>query len=182
MYYYDGTDRTEVYSGTGGVIAFTDGDKKVTQIVLSIPSGTTINTTVYPQLELGTTSTEYEMYKGNKLSIDVPINGSRTSYRNISDLPADNLYPSDTLLPKGEIYPSVLLYPNTNVYPVKETNIYISVSGGEIYLFIDNVSTYLGAGNLWNGYCLCFARCKYRNDLLYQCFKWCFLWRCLYRR
>lgn len=36
MYNYDGTDRTEVYSGKGGIINFTDEDKRVTQIVLIV--------------------------------------------------------------------------------------------------------------------------------------------------
>ncbi len=70
MYYYDGTDKAEVYSGTGGIITFTDSDKLVTQIVLSLPAGT-YNEDVYLQLELGTEASEYVTNEHNNLFIDL---------------------------------------------------------------------------------------------------------------
>ena len=53
MYYFDGTNRTQIYSGSSGTITFTDSDKLVTQIVLSIPSGKVIKkVTLYPMLSI----------------------------------------------------------------------------------------------------------------------------------
>lgn len=72
MFHYDGTDRTEIYSGTGGIINFTDNDKQVTQIVLYIPNGTVLkNKTIYPMLNLGTAAEPYIMYEGNVATIDL---------------------------------------------------------------------------------------------------------------
>lgn len=53
MYYFDGTNRTQIYRGSSGTITFTDSDKLVTQIVLSIPSGKVIKkVTLYPMLSI----------------------------------------------------------------------------------------------------------------------------------
>lgn len=72
MYSYDGTNRTEVYAGNGGVINFTDDDKNITQIVLSIPNGSTFNNNIiYPMLNLGTEAEPYVMYEGNIATIDL---------------------------------------------------------------------------------------------------------------
>jgi hypothetical protein len=68
MYAYDGTDRTEVYSGIGGIINLSS-DSKVTNIVLAIASGATINDTIYPMLNLGTTAEDYVTYQGNESTI-----------------------------------------------------------------------------------------------------------------
>lgn len=68
MYNYDGTERTEVYNGTGGVINLSF-DSKVTNIVLAIPNGTTTKETIYPMLNLGTTANEYITYQGNETTI-----------------------------------------------------------------------------------------------------------------
>ena len=65
MYRFDGTDRTEIYSGNGGVINFTDDDKLVTQIVLVIPNTTNANATISPMLNVGDTAKDYITYEGN---------------------------------------------------------------------------------------------------------------------
>ena len=65
MYYFDGTDRNEIYSGNGGVINFTDDDRKVTQIVLFIPNGTNTNASISPMLNVGDIAKEYIAYEGN---------------------------------------------------------------------------------------------------------------------
>lgn len=68
MYNYDGTDRTEVYSSTGGIINLSS-DNKITNIVLCIPSGTKVTTTIYPMLSIGTTKVDYITYEGNESKI-----------------------------------------------------------------------------------------------------------------
>lgn len=68
MYNYDGTDRTEVYNGTGGIIILS-ANSQVTNIVLAIASGTTVNTTIYPMLNLGTEANGYVTYQGNESTI-----------------------------------------------------------------------------------------------------------------
>lgn len=131
MYYYDGTDRTEVYSGTGGLITFTDSDKLITQVVLSIPSNTTIdNITVYPQLEYGTISTDYEEYKNSILTFD------------FSEYIKEGLYPSDTLFPSDELYP---LGTTIDYILIEEGNVSALINGELIDISNGNV-------NLFNGY------------------------------
>ncbi len=104
MYYYDGTDRVEIYSGTGGLINFTDTDKQVTQIVLIIPNKTTINNvTIYPQLEIGLSATEYEMYEANETIVDL------SEYIEKGLFPRNDLYPSDDLFPSGTIIDYIII-------------------------------------------------------------------------
>lgn len=67
---------TQVYLGTSGVINLPE-DKEVTQVLLKIPSGTTLDTTIYPMLEYGTTASEYAIYDEKRLTIDA------SAYENI---------------------------------------------------------------------------------------------------
>lgn len=79
MYNYDGTNRTEIYSGTGGAISFTDSDKTVTQIVLSIANATKISSkTVKPMLNLGETANPYVAYEGNEVTVNLGENTFHT--------------------------------------------------------------------------------------------------------
>lgn len=132
MYYFDGTNRTQIYSGTDGTITFTDSDKLVTQIVLSIPNETTINNvTIYPQLEYGDTATNYEEYKGTSiLSFD------------FSEYIEEGLFPSDDL------------YPNDDLYPMGTTIDYIVIEKGNISALINDelVDITNGNVNLFDGY------------------------------
>ena len=130
MYCYDGTEREEVYSGTSGLISFTDSDKLVTQIVLSIENGKTIdNVTIYPQLEYGDVATDYEMYKGKTLSIDF------SNYIEEGIFPSNDLYPSDDLYPAGTTINyisiadnSIVIFINDSEHTIEEKN--ISLFGG----------------------------------------------------
>lgn len=71
MYNFDGVEREEVYSGVGGAITFNE-DRYVTQIVLCVPNETTLtDVLIQPQLELGTSSTEYAMHEEYSLVIDL---------------------------------------------------------------------------------------------------------------
>lgn len=134
MYYYDGTDREEVYSGTGGEITFTDSDKLVTQIVLSIASGKKINNvTIYPQLEYGISASPYNVY--NEESFNINFN----KFIEEALFPSDTLYPSDDVFPKGTKID--LLIENSKVYvsvndELKELeNINLVLSSGSNTIF-----------------------------------------------
>lgn len=71
MYNFDGSEREEVYNGTGGAITFTE-NRDVTQIVLCVPNETTLtDVVIQPQLELGTTSTDYVMHDAYSLIINL---------------------------------------------------------------------------------------------------------------
>ncbi|MBP3920830.1 MAG: hypothetical protein J6D28_04620 [Bacilli bacterium] len=131
MYYYDRTSRTEVYSGTGGAITFENEDKLVTQIVLSIPTDTTINNvTIYPQLEYGTAATNYEEPNNSVLTID------------FSNCIVEGLFPSDTLFPSDELY------------PVGTTIDYILIEKGNISALINDKVFKISDGNvnIFDGY------------------------------
>lgn len=68
MKYYDGTT-SQVYTGASGLINLSES-KEVTQVLIKIPSGTTVNTVIYPMLEYGTTASKYEEYKSRRITID----------------------------------------------------------------------------------------------------------------
>lgn len=101
MYNYDGTDRTEVYSGNGGRINLSS-NSKVTNIVLAIASGTTINTTIYPMLNLGTAANEYVTYQGNETTIyleDKTLNvGDNIKIESGSPVLQNEIYVGDDLI------------------------------------------------------------------------------------
>lgn len=134
MYNYDGTNRTEVYSGTGGIIKFTDDDKPVTQITLTIASGKKVDVTVYPQLELGTTGTDYEEFQSSSLEIDLK------EYIEPPLLPSDTLYPSDDLLPAGTTIGYILIENGTA---------YIKVNDKEVEIETDKIKLYSGFATVY---------------------------------
>lgn len=143
MYYYNGTEKEEVYSGNGGIITFANNNKLVTQIVISINSGTTVNTTIYPQLEYGTVATDYEKYVGNRGVFD------------FSSFVSEGLFPSDTSIKHSSlktgttkagiskvstnieetvigVFPSNTLYPTGDVIDyveIEEDTMYVSRNG-----------------------------------------------------
>lgn len=133
MYNYDGTDREEVYSGNGGSIVFSE-DKKITQIVLSVSQETQIDITVYPQLELGTSASEYITHQEYDLEIDF------TDYIEDALFPSDNLFPSDTLFPSGTTIGYIKIEDNS-IYALvnnKEASLndgYLSVLSGINYIY-----------------------------------------------
>lgn len=162
MYNFDGTNREQVYDGTGGSIKFTDEDKLVTQIVISIASNTTFDSvTIYPQLELGTTATEYisseyntysinlddnTFYKGGLYASESTIIGESTK---ITDGSADTIIIEDdeAILHKGEDgYPLGEITPysfenityaftiqDTTLKAIHRTNILYGAFQGNIY-------------------------------------------------
>lgn len=143
MYYYNGTEKEEVYSGNSGIITFDNNNKLVTQIVISINSGTTVNTTIYPQLEYGTVATDYEKYVGNRGVFDfssfvgevlfpsdtnIKHNSLKagTTKAGISKVLTDieetviGVFPSDTLYPAGDVI---------NYVEIEEDTMYVSRNG-----------------------------------------------------
>ncbi len=128
MYNYDGTNRTEIYSGTGGIINFTDEDKLVTHIVLYIPNETTVkDVTVYPQLEVGSTGTDYIEYQSNMITVDF------SEYVEEGLFPSDELFPSDDLFPKGTTISYILIENGKAYIKVNEKEEEIEVN--QVHLF-----------------------------------------------
>lgn len=129
MKFYDGTT-SQVYKGTSGVISLSE-NKEVTQVLITIPTGTTINKTIYPQLEYGSVATEYEKHKERRITIS------------FSEFIKSNFIPaSDTL------------YVSEDLYPLGTTIEYIYIENGSVYISVDGVSKYLMTGNvnLFNGF------------------------------
>lgn len=123
MYNYDGTDREEVYSGNGGPITFSE-DKKVTHITLNVSQQTELETTVFPQLEIGTSASEYVTHQEYDLEIDY------AKYVEEGLFPSDDLFPNDDLFPKGT------------------TIGYIKIENNKIYILNNNKKRKIGDGFL----------------------------------
>lgn len=127
MYKYNGTDREEVYSGTGGVISFTDTDKQVTQTVINIPSGTSIdNVTIYPQLEIGTVATTYISSEHNDYYIDLKNKTFSLGGLFVSE---DTIVGENTIITDGSLDSIIIennkitLYKENNKYKLGEINV-----------------------------------------------------------
>lgn len=135
MYHYNGSDRTEVYSGNGGIIEYTDSDKLVTQITLEIPTNTTFNNVIiYPQLEYGSSTSEYETYNSKTLSFDY------SEYIEEGLFPSDTLYPSDDLYPVGTTISYIL---------IEDGNVIACINGQEVYLTEGNVGMFEGNNTIY---------------------------------
>ena len=157
MKYNDGTT-SQVYIGSSGVINLSE-HKQVTQVLIKIPSGTTIeDKVIYPMLEYGTSPSEYESYKSRLLTIDFselieealfPINPNLkhsalktgTTKSGVSKAlsqseTAIGIYPSDDLFPSGTFLDYIY---------IENGEVYGSVEGREYYLMSANV-------NLFDGY------------------------------
>ena len=133
--YFDGETTAQKYVGASGLLNLEE-DIEVTQVVVKIPSGESLNTTFYPQLEYGTEFTSYELYKCKKLSID------------IGEQIAEIVYPEDTLFAKDTLYPGTT--PKMVDYIlIEEGKVIISVnqeiavhSMGRISLYSDYSTVY----------------------------------------
>ena len=143
MYENNGTEKSEKYSGSGGVIKFTDEDKKVTQIIVSIPKGNDLDLVLYPQLEFGISATEYEMYKSVIETIDL------TEFVETPIVPSETLYPSDILTPKGTIIKNIeisnnYIYAtiNDSKYPIRESTLTLYTGYNSLYC-IEDVNIFL---------------------------------------
>lgn len=74
LYDYDGTDRTLVHTGGNGTITPTE-TYRVTHATLVIPNGTTLsNVTISPQIEVGSTATDYMPNKRDYKKINTSMN------------------------------------------------------------------------------------------------------------
>jgi len=160
--YYDGTT-SQVYIGASGVINLTES-KEVTQVLIKIPSETTIEQTIYPMLEYGTSASEYEEYKHRILAIDFseyidkdPLYPSELNIKHsalktgttksgvskaLNEVveTTESLYPSDDLFPKG----SAIDY----IY-IENGSVYISVNGVQKYLMKANVNLFDGFNTIY---------------------------------
>lgn len=133
--YFNGETTAQKYVGASGLLNLEE-DIEVTQVVVKIPSGESLNTTFYPQLEYGTEFTSYELYKCKKLSID------------IGEQIAEIVYPEDTLFAKDTLYPGTT--PKMVDYIlIEEGKVIISVnqeiavhSMGRISLYSDYSTVY----------------------------------------
>lgn len=143
---FNGDTTEQVYIGSSGIISLTS-NKNVTQVLLTIPSGTAVNTTMYPMLEYGTQPSEYEEYSCRYMCID------------ISDFVGLELYPDE------ELYPSnTLLLPETGTYID-----YIRIDG-TVTLSSKGITHNLGTGsaNLFNGYNFVYTTQTAQIELTYK--------------
>lgn len=129
MNYYDGTT-SQVYIGASGLINLSE-NKEVTQVLIKLPTYTTINKTIYPQLEYGSVATEYEEHKERRITI------------NFGEFIKSNFIPA-----------SETLYVSEDLYPLGTTIEYIYIENGKVYISADGVTKYLMTGNvnLFNGF------------------------------
>lgn len=99
--YFDGETTAQQYVGASGLLNLPKSIE-VTQVVIKIAKGKTVNTTFYPQLECGPTFTSYDPFKCKPLLIDI------SEIWNEPLLPSDTLYADDTLYPG--VIPKVIDY------------------------------------------------------------------------
>lgn len=99
--YFDGETTAQQYVGASGLLNLPKSIE-VTQVVIKIAKGETVNTTFYPQLECGPTFTSYDPFKCKPLIIDI------SEIWNEPLLPSDTLYADDTLYPG--VIPKVIDY------------------------------------------------------------------------
>lgn len=127
--YYDGETTLQQYVGASGLLNLGQ-DIAVTQVILKIARGTTVNSTFYPQLEYGTAYTTYESHKRKVVTIDIG--------EAVQNIPSVVLYPCDSL------------YPNYSTVAVE----YILVENGVVYACVGGTEKIIGAGNvgMYSGY------------------------------
>jgi len=118
---------SQQYIGASGLINV-PRNIEVSQVVVKISNGQTVNTTFYPQLEHGNAFTSYAEYKCKTLDID------------FSSLIAEALFPDEELYPSDELYPrstttiNYILIENGSV-TVSADGIPHLISGGVVGLF-----------------------------------------------
>jgi hypothetical protein len=72
-----------LYDGSGQINKSGWSNKDINWLYIQINSGTTINTTIYPMIEIGTLATAYEPYKENKISIPYELPAKDTIEKSI---------------------------------------------------------------------------------------------------
>jgi hypothetical protein len=128
MYYYNGTSRTQIYSGTDGTLNYNQ-DEPITQITIAIANGTTLNNqTIYPKLTFAA-NVDYEPYKVHRATID------------FSEFLTNALFPAQTLYPDDNLYPA-----GSNVEYILADGSYVSgkIDGQTVYM--DDISLPLFSG------------------------------------
>lgn len=118
MNFYDGST-SQVYDGADGLINLSES-KEVTQVLIKIPTGTTIDKTIYPMLEYGSTASEYEENGWMNLKLDI------SGYENVDYISIEDglihASSNDELNYVGK--GSVNLFDGYNtVYTLQDTNI-----------------------------------------------------------
>ena len=147
MYYYDGTDRTEIYNGNGGIINLS-ANANVTNIVLFIPSGTSLNNvTIYPMLNLGTEPDEYITYEGNETKIhleehvfnngdEINIDNGFATLQNMPVIGDDLIIGNDFIIGGYSIYLEECIMPltylnKTYMYTYEDINLLVTYPNTE---------------------------------------------------
>lgn len=115
------------YVGASGLINV-PRNIEVSQVVVKISNGQTVNTTFYPQLEHGKSFTSYAEHKCKTLDIDF------SSLIKEALFPDDELYPSDELYPRSTTTINYILIENGSV-TVSADGIPHLISGGAVGLF-----------------------------------------------
>lgn len=158
--FFDGETTSQQYIGPSGLINLPQSIE-VSEVLLKIASGETVDATFFPQLEYGSFFTFYEAHKSRVLEIDFAeyIEPDLTVYPGESQYPSDTLYPreltfypEDTVFAGEAILASDSIYPSNVPYPSelkRETQVeYIRAEKGIVYASIDGVETTLGNGSL----------------------------------
>lgn len=146
MKYFNGETVEQVYTGAGGVINPT-ASKNVTQVLLKIPSGSVVDTTIYPMLEYGNVASEYEEYQCRYIKIDV------------SDIPDPTLYVSETLYPSD-----TLILPDLGA-AIK----YVTLENGEINIDAGGIKNVgIGGVTLFDGYNFVYTTQFSKIELTYK--------------
>lgn len=131
MRYFDGETTSQQYIGPSGLLNLSH-NIAVTQVLIRIAKGETVNVTFHPQLERGKKFTSYDSYKCKSLDLDI----SSISHEPL--LPSDSLYAEDTL------YPGYLV----------NTVDYINIADGKVVVSVNDKERVLcnGSVGLFGGY------------------------------
>ena len=122
---FDGETTAQQYVGASGLLNLPKSIE-VTQVVIKIAEGETVNTTFYPQVERGKTFTGYDSFKCKPLLID------------ISEIWNEPLLPSNTLYADDTLYPGV----------VQNVIDYIIIEEGKITISVNGEARIFGNGSV----------------------------------
>jgi len=144
--FIDDGEISQQYIGASGLINV-PRNIEVSQVIIKISNGQTVNTTFYPQLEYGNAFTSYAEYKCKTLEID------------FSSLIAEVLFPNNEL------------YPSDTLYPRHATTInYILIENGSVTASVDGIHTLLsgGAVGLFGSYSTIYANKDVTLEVTYS--------------
>ena len=150
LLYYDGETMAQQYIGASGIITPAK-DVEVTKVVIKIPSGKTVKTTFYPQLEFGDKFTSYESYKCKIVDIDlvdIALEGSMKK-----------LFPSTTLFAKRTLFPGMMISAD-----------YVLIENGIISICTDGKESVIGQGavGLFGAYSTIYATIDVSLEIEYS--------------